>query len=93
MTTFFQAWRRRQASRQAAEWDEERTAARLAVADVPETIRDDVSRAIEALIDGPDEQVEPSLQELWRLLEPHPELRRRCERLRIVDDAVEFLKR
>lgn len=38
MTSFFQAWRRRQASRQAAEWDEERAAARLAVADVPEEI-------------------------------------------------------
>ena len=92
MTTFFQAWRRRQASRQASEWDEERAAARLAVADVPEEVRADVSRAIEALIDGPDEQVEPSLNELWRLLEPHPDLRRRFERLRIVDDATEFLK-
>jgi hypothetical protein len=92
MTSFFQAWRRRQASRQAAEWDEERAAARLAVADVPEPIRADVSRAIEALIDGPDEQVEPSLNQLWRLLDPHPELCRRFERLRIVDDAVEFLK-
>ena len=88
MTSFFQAWRRRQ----AAEWDEERAAARLAVADVPEEIRDDVSRAIEALIDGPDEQVEPSLNELWRLLDPHPELRQRFARLRIVDDAVEFVK-
>ena len=92
MTSFFQAWRRRQASGQAAEWDEERAAARLAVADVPEEIRDDVSHAIEALIDGPDEQVEPSLNELWRLLDPHPELRQRFARLRIVDDAVEFLK-
>ena len=58
----------------------------------PREIRDDVSRAIEALIDGPDEQVEPSLNELWRLLDPHPELRQRFARLRIVDDAVEFLK-
>jgi hypothetical protein len=62
------------------------------VADVPEELRADVSRAIEALIDGPDEQVEPSLNELWQLLDPHPELRRRFERLRIVDDATEFLK-
>ena len=92
MATFFQAWRRRQASSQAAEWDQERTEARAAVDDVPAAIRNDVRRVIETLIDGPDEQVEPALKELWRLLEPYPELDRRFAQLRIVDDAVEFLK-
>jgi hypothetical protein len=92
VATFFQAWRRRQADRQAAEWDDERAAARRAVEDVPAAIRADVSRVIETLIDGPDEQVEPSLKELWRLLEPYPELDARFNQLRIVDDAVEFLK-
>lgn len=92
MATFFQAWRRRQASSQAAEWDEERSEARAAVDDVPGVIRKDVRRVIEILIDGPDEEVEPALKELWRLLQPYPELDRRFARLRIVDDAVEFLK-
>jgi hypothetical protein len=92
VATFFQAWRRRQASRQAEEWDEERATARRAVKDVPAAIRADVSRAIEALIDGPDEEVEPALKNLWRLLAPYPELDERFNRLRIVDDAVEFLK-
>ena len=92
MATFFQAWRRRQADRQAAEWDEERAAARHAVEEVPTAIRKDVARAIETLIDGPDEDVEPALKELWRLLAPYPELDARFNQLRIVDDAVEFLK-
>ena len=92
MATFFQAWRRRQADRQAAEWDDERAAARRAVEDVPAAIHADVSRVIETLIDGPDERVEPSLKELWRLLEPYPEFDARFNQLRIVDDAVEFLK-
>jgi hypothetical protein len=92
VATFFQAWRRRQASSQAAEWDQERTEARAAVDDVPAAIRNDVRRVIETLIDGPDEQVEPALKELWRLLEPYPDVDRRFAQLRIVDDAVEFLK-
>jgi hypothetical protein len=92
VATFFQAWRRRQADRQAAEWDEERATARRAVEDVPAAIRQDVARVIETLIDGPDEQVQPALKELWRLLEPYPELDARFNQLRIVDDAVEFLK-
>ncbi|MFL5945344.1 MAG: hypothetical protein ACJ74C_07905 [Gaiellaceae bacterium] len=92
MATFFQAWRRRQADRQAAEWDDERAAARRAVEEVPTAIREDVRRAIETLIDGPDDRVEPALKELWRLLEPYPELDARFNQLRIVDDAVEFLK-
>ena len=92
MATFFQAWRRRQADRQAAEWDEERATARRAVQDVPATIRADVRRVIETLIDGPDDAVEPALKELWRLLEPYPDLDARFGQLRIVDDAVEFLK-
>jgi hypothetical protein len=92
VATFFQAWRRRQASSQAAEWDQERTEARAAVDDVPAAIRNDVRRVIETLIDGPDEQVEPALKELWRLLEPYPDVDHRFAQLRIVDDAVEFLK-
>jgi hypothetical protein len=92
VATFFQAWRRRQASRQAAEWDEERAAARRAVEDVPPAIRADVDRVIETLIDGPDEAVEPALKKLWRLLAPYPELDERFNQLRIVDDAAEFLK-
>ncbi len=92
MTTFFQAWRRRQADRQAAEWVEERAAARLAVDDVPLPIRNEVRRAVETLIDGPDGEVEATLDELWRLLDPHPELRERFSRLRIVEDVLEFLK-
>ena len=55
-------------------------------------IRADVRRAIETLIDGRDDEVEPALQELWRLLAPYPELDARFNQLRIVDDAVEFLK-
>jgi hypothetical protein len=42
--------------------------------------------------DGPDDQVEPALRELWSLLAAYPELDERFSRLRIVDDAVEFLK-
>ncbi len=78
--------------RQAAEWGEERTAARRAVEDVPSAVRSDVARVIETLLDGPDADVQSALDELWRLLEPYPELRTRFSRLRVVDDAVEFLK-
>jgi len=92
VATFFQAWRRRQASTQAAEWDEERAEARAAAEAVPAAIRAEVRRVIETLINGPDEQVEPALKELWSLLEPYPDVDRRFSRLRIVDDATEFLK-
>lgn len=92
MGTFFQAWRRRQAERQAAEWDEERAEARRAVQEVPPWIRADVRRVVETLIEGPDEAVKPALEELERLLEVDPQLRDRFFRLRAVDDAVEFLK-
>ena len=92
MTTFFHAWRRNQASRQAAEWLEERTEARLAVAEVPEGIRDDVRRAVDTLFEGTDTEVEPALNELWDLLGGHPHLRERFARLRIVADALDFLK-
>jgi len=92
MTTFFHAWRRRQASRQAAEWLEDRTAARLAVADVPPELRDDVHRAVETLIEGADGDVNPALQELWDLLDDHPQLRERFARLQVVADAIDFLK-
>jgi hypothetical protein len=92
VTTFFQAWRRRQANRQAAEWDQEREEARNAVGEVPPWLRSDVSRLIETLIDGPDAELQAALDELWRMLEVDPRLRERFWRLRIVDDAVEFLK-
>jgi hypothetical protein len=89
--TFFQAWRKRQADRQAAEWDEERAEARRAVEQVPPWIRSDVSRVIETLIDGPDSDVKGAIEELERLLEIDPALRDRFFRLRVVDDAVELL--
>jgi len=92
MATFFQAWRKRQSEQQAAEWSKERDRARQAVDDVPAAIRLDVRRVMEALIEGPDEEVEGALDELWQLLEPHPDLRAKFFRLRVVDDAVEFLK-
>jgi len=74
MTTFFQAWRRRQAEQQAAEWDEERDDARRAVGEVPPWVRSDVSRVIETLIDGADSELQAALAELWRLLEGDPPL-------------------
>ncbi len=92
MATFFQAWRKRQAEKQAAEWIEEQEEARRAVLELPEVLRDRVRQTVEKLIDGPDVEVEGALQELDHLLEPHPELRERFFQLRVVDDAVEFLK-
>jgi len=92
MTTFFQAWRRREANQHAAEWAEERETARLAVEEAPVPIRGELGRVVETLLEGPDAAVEAALEELWKLLEPYPELRERFSRLRVVDDAVEFLK-
>jgi hypothetical protein len=92
VATYFHAWRRRQANRQAAEWLEERTAARIAVAEVPPELRDDVRRTIDTLVEGKDEQVEPALRELWNLLDDHPALRERFARLQIVADAIDFVK-
>jgi hypothetical protein len=92
VATYFHAWRRRQANRQAAEWLEERTAARLAVAEVPTEIRDDVRRAIDTLLEGRDEEVEPALNKLWDLLEGRTDLRERFARLQVVADAIDFLK-
>jgi hypothetical protein len=92
VTTFFHAWRRRQAEQQAAEWEAEKEAARRAVEEVPPWIRGDVRRVIETLIDGADSEVEGALEELQKLLEVDPELRTRFFRLDVVDDAVEFLK-
>ena len=92
MTTFFHAWRRNQANRQTAEWLEERTEARIAVAEVPPEIRDDVRRAVDTLFEGTDGEVEPALNELWDLLEGYPQLRERFARLRIVADALDFLR-
>ena len=91
VTTFFHAWRRNQANRQAAEWLEERTEARLAVAETPE-IRDGVRSSVDTLFEGADGEVESALNELWNLLEDYPELRERFARLRIIADAVDFVK-
>jgi hypothetical protein len=92
MATFFQAWRKRQAEKQAADWIEEQKEARSAVEELPDVLRDQVRIAVEKLIDGPDAEVEGALEELDHLLESDPELRERFFRLRVVDDAVEFLK-
>ena len=93
MATFFHAWRRDQANRQAAEWLQERTEARLAVAEVPAEIRDEVRRAVDTLFEGADGEVEAALSELWVLLGGYPDQRERFARLRIVADALDFLKR
>jgi hypothetical protein len=92
VTTFFHAWRRNQANRQAAEWLEERTEARVAVAQAPAEIRERVGVLIDALIEGADGGVEPALNELWDLLADRPELRERFARLRVVADAIDFVK-
>jgi predicted nucleic acid-binding Zn ribbon protein len=92
VTTFFHAWRRRQAEQQAAEWEAEKEAARHAVEEVPPWIRSDVRRVIETLIDGADSEVKDALEELHKLLEVDSELHARFFRLDVVDDAVEFLK-
>jgi hypothetical protein len=92
VTTFFHAWRRNQANRQAAEWLEERTEARIAVADVPAEVRDDVRRTVDTLFEGSDGEVEPALNELWDLLDGYPQQRERFARLRIVADALDFVK-
>jgi molecular chaperone DnaK (HSP70) len=92
MTTFFQAWRRRQAEQQAAEWMQEQQEAREAVEELPDVLREQVRRAVDTLLEGRDEEVAGALDDLDRALEPHPDLRDRFFRLRVVDDAVEFLK-
>jgi hypothetical protein len=92
VATYFHAWRRDQANRQAAEWLEERTEARIAVAEVPSDIRDDVRRCVDTLLEGADGEVEPALKELWDLLAEHAQLRERFARLRIVADALDFVR-
>jgi hypothetical protein len=92
VATFFEAWRKRQAEKQAADWTEEQEEARLAVQELPDVLRDQVHRTVEKLIDGPDAEVAGALDELDQLLEPHPDLHERFFRLRGGDDAVEFLK-
>jgi hypothetical protein len=92
MAEFFQAWRKRQAEKQAADWIEEQEEARRAVSELPDVLRDQARLAVEKLIDGPDTEVEGALEDLDHLLEPHPDLRERFFQLRVVDDAVEFLK-
>ena len=91
MGEFFQAWRKRQAEQQAAEWTEEQDEARQAVQDLPDVLRDQVRRAIDTLLEGRDDEVGGALENLDELLQPHPELRDRFFRLRVVDDAVDFV--
>jgi hypothetical protein len=93
MADYFHAWRRQQANRHAAEWLEERTAARRAVAEAPVEIRDEVRRLVDTLLDGHDVDVEPALAELWQLLDEYPGQRERFARLQVVADALDFLKR
>ena len=92
MAEFFRAWRKRQAEKQAAEWIEEQEEAHRAVQELPDVLRERVRRAVETLIEGPDAEVEGALGDLEQLLAPHPDLRDRFFRLRVVDDAKEFLK-
>jgi hypothetical protein len=92
MAEFFQAWRKRQAEKQAADWIEEQEEARRAVLELPDVLREQARLAVEKLLEGPDDAVEGALEDLEQLLEPHPELRERFFHLRVVDDAVEFLK-
>jgi hypothetical protein len=92
MAEFFQAWRKRQAEQQASEWIEEQEEARRAVEELPDVLRSRVRVAVEQLLEGPDVEVKGALEELDNLLEPHPDLRERFFRLRVVGDAVEFLK-
>jgi hypothetical protein len=92
VTTFFHAWRRNQANRQAAEWLEERTEARLAVAETPAEIRPQVRRLVDVLFEGADGEVAPALSELWDLLAGYPATRERFARLRIVADALDFIR-
>lgn len=91
MSNFFQAWRRRQAELQAAEWTEEREEARLAVEELPDALRNQVRLAVETLIEGRDEDVKGALEDLDHALEPHPDLRERFLALRVVNDARSFL--
>jgi hypothetical protein len=93
VTTFFHAWRRNQANRQAAEWLEERFEARIAVAEAPADIRPEMRRLVDILFEGTDGEVEPALKELWDLLADYPALRERFARLRIVADALDFIRR
>ncbi len=92
VATYFHAWRRRQANRQAAERLEVRTEARRAVANVPEAIRDDVRQAVDTLLEGAGGGGELALNELWYLLDDYPEQRQRFARLRVVADAIDFIK-
>jgi hypothetical protein len=92
MAEFFEAWRRREAMRQAEEWAEERETAHRAVAEAPEEIRGDLARVMDTLLEGPDEEVGGALEELWSVLGPYPELKARIAKLRVVDDAVTFLE-
>jgi hypothetical protein len=93
VTTYFHAWRRNEANRQAAEWLGERTEALLAVAEAPAEIREEVRRLVDTLFEGGDGEVEPALSELWDILGGYPGQRERFARLRIVADALDFIRR
>ena len=70
MGTFFQAWRRRQAEQQAAEWTQEQEDARHAVEELPDVLREQARRAVDTLLEGRDEEVAGALEDLDHLLEP-----------------------
>jgi hypothetical protein len=89
---FFQAWRRRQAEQQAAEWTEEQDEARRAVQELPDALRDRARQAIETLLEGRDEDVGGALEDLDETLRAHPKLRDRFFQLRVVADAEDFLE-
>jgi hypothetical protein len=61
MGTFFQAWRRRQAEQQAAEWTQEQEEARQAVEELPDVLRERARRAVDTLLEGRDEEVAGAL--------------------------------
>jgi hypothetical protein len=60
------------------------------VAEAPPEIRDDVRRLVDTLLEGADGEVEPALKELWDLLDDR--LRERFARLRIVADALDYVR-
>jgi hypothetical protein len=92
VTTFFHAWRRNQANRQAAAWLEERTEARSRWPRSRRRSGTTSARLVDTLLDGTDGEVEPALNELWDVLADRPDLRERFARLRIIADALDFVK-
>ena len=93
MGTFFQAWRRRQAEQQAADWTRSRRKPATRWRSSPTCSVSRRAAQSRRCSTVRDEEVAGALEDLDHLLEPHPELSERFFRLRVVDDAVEFLAR